>query len=144
MKPLNFLVLLISIFFVSPIWVSAQDKNEVVKNYIAAFNSRDVNKYLEFLDDSIVEYVFPNEILYKGKEQMRKAYTSAFNATVLGGKIKILGTSEIGGVYVIEQSLIGNGPDSVDQFIMFKFSENKIVEIHYLPKNFSWKNRNVR
>jgi len=140
MKLLKFIVLLVCATIISPISASAQDKSEIVTNYVAAFNSRDVEKYLEPLDDSIIEYVFPNEILYNGKEEMRKAYTSAFKAAELGGKIEILGASKIGDVYVIEQSLVGNGPDSIDQFVVFKFSKDKIVEIHYLPKNFEWKN----
>lgn len=126
------------IFVTCPLWVVGQTKAEIIDDYIAAFNSRDIEGYLAPLADSVKHIKFPDEIVEKSKSEVRISYTNAFNAKGLDGQITILGRLEIGDIYIIEQSLRQGDFQPVDQYILFKFAGNKITEIHYLPKNFSW------
>ena len=126
----------IFLYLVSLNCVIAQNKEQIINDRIEAFNSRDVEKYLEALDESVKEFRFPNQIRYAGLDEVRDAYLSAFKAPELSGTIEILGRSEIEDIYIIEQSLKGFGTEPVDQYVLYKFKGNKIIEIHHLPKNY--------
>lgn len=125
------------IFVACPLWVVGQTKASIIDDYIDAFNNRDIEGYLAPLDDSVKQIKFPDEIVGKSKSEVRMSYTNAFNAK-LGGQITILGRLEIGDIFIIEQSLRRGDFQPLDQNILFKFAGDKITEIHYLPKNFSW------
>ena len=130
--------ILIFVIGASAATVSAQSKEQIINSYNNAFNARDVEGFLEPLDDSVKTFKFPNTLVENGKPKVRESYTPAFKSKELGGQIEILGRVEIGDVYIIEQSLRRSGFPSVDQYVIFKFKGNKIIETHYLPKNFSW------
>lgn len=125
------------IFATSPLWVVGQTRAKIIDDYIGAFNNRDIEGFLTPLADSVKQIKFPDEIVEKSKSEVRISYTNAFNAK-LGGQITILASLEIGDIYIIEQSLRRGDFQPVEQYILFKFAGNKITEIHYLPKNFSW------
>ncbi len=42
------------------------------------YNTRDIEKFLSAYSENVEVYMFPNELLYKGKETMRKNYTEYF------------------------------------------------------------------
>lgn len=132
--------LIVSIIFLTcPLLTMGQTKAQIIDDYIDAFNKRDVERYLLPLDDSVKQIKFPEKrMVGKSKSEIRATYTSAFNAKELGGQISILGRLEIGEIYIIEQSLRRGDFQPVDQYIVFRFRGDKIIEIHYLPKNFSW------
>jgi hypothetical protein len=115
-----------------------QTRSQIIDRYIDAFNKRDIEGFLAPMDDSVKQYRFPDKIVEKSKADVRKSYTNAFSAKGLGGKLTIIGRIEIGDVYIIEQRLQREDSQPVDQYILFRFSADRITEIHYLPKNFSW------
>jgi hypothetical protein len=99
---------------------------------------RDIEGYLAPLDDMVKFVKFPDMIAEKSKSEVRVSYTNAFKSKGLGGQISIQGRMEMGDIYIIEQSLRDGDAEPIDQYLLFKFSGNKITEIHYLPKNFNW------
>jgi len=115
-----------------------QTKSQIIDNYIDAFNKRDIEKFIEPLDDSVKQIQFPDKVVEKSKSDFRASYISAFNAQELGGQIQIIGKLELDDILIIEQSLQRADLQPVDQYVLFRFKGNKITEIHYLPKNFSW------
>lgn len=115
-----------------------QTRSQIIDRYIDAFNKRDIEGFLAPMDDSVKQYKFPDNIVEKSKADVRKSYTGAFSAKQLGGKLIILGSIEIGDIYIIEQSLRREDFQPVDQYVLFRFSGDRITEIHYLPKNFNW------
>lgn len=117
--------------------IYGQTKTQIIDKYIDAFNKRDLEGFLAPLADSVKQFSFPGKIVEKSKAEVRESYTRAFNASALDGQMTILGRQEIGDLYIIEESLQRSG-SQVDQYILFKFSGDKIIEVHYLPKNFSW------
>ncbi len=42
------------------------------------YNTRDIEKFLSAYSENVEIYLFPNELLYTGKEAMRKNYTEYF------------------------------------------------------------------
>jgi hypothetical protein len=82
---------------------------------------------------------FPGRKDAKNKTEVRKTYTSAFNAKSLSGKMSIINQMELGDYYFQEQSLGGFNDEPVVNYLLFKFKDDKIIEIIYLPKNWCYK-----
>lgn len=126
------------VFFACLHQTYGQTKSQIIDSYVNAFNNRDIEAFLAPMHDSVRQFKFPNQIVEKSKAEIRKSYTSAFGARELGGQLTILGRIEVGDVYIIEQSLQRANFKPVDQYVLFRFSGEQIIEIHYLPKYFSW------
>lgn len=118
--------------------IFGQTKERVIDNYVEAFNARDIEKFIDLFDESARIIGFPDLVREKSKHEIKESHLPAFRSKELTGEIFIVGKSEIGDLYVIEQSLKGFRTGPVDQYLIFKFKGNKIIEIQYLPKNFRW------
>ncbi len=138
MKARLFATFILCLMFLFP--ASGQTKTQIVDDHIAAFNKRDIEGFIKPMSDSVKLIAFPDIITEKSKKEVRKNYAAAFDSKELGGQMIILGKLEIGNVYIVEESLQRDGLEPVTQYILFRFSGDKIIEIHYLPKNFSWPN----
>ncbi len=53
----------------------------IAQAQLDAYNSRDINAFLENYSDDVEVYRFPNKLLYKGKEIMKKTYVRMFETT---------------------------------------------------------------
>lgn len=71
---------------------------KLVQEQLDGYNKRDIEAFLKPYSDSVAVYMFPNQLLYKGKEIMRTEYAGMFQNTpdlyctvvcrmVLGNKI---------------------------------------------------------
>jgi hypothetical protein len=134
----------IAVVAAAPLLTWGQTRDAIIEAHISAFNMRDVEKYLEPLDDSVKLFRFPDKVGEKSKAEVRIAYSSAFNAKELGGTIKVWGKMQVGDIYIVDQSLVREGFAPVDQYVLYRFRSSKIIEIHYLPKNFTWWSGTIR
>ena len=114
----------------------SQTREEILDGYIKAFNDRDIEKYLEPLHDSVTLVIFPGNVLNKGKEEVKSTYAPAFKSQNLGGQIKIMGRKDFGELSIQEQSLERLNSPPVINYVLYRFSNNRIIEIAYLPKNY--------
>ncbi len=51
---------------------------QLAQAQLDAYNQRDIDKFLEPYADTVAIYRFPGQLLYRGKEQMRKEYAGMF------------------------------------------------------------------
>ncbi len=115
----------------------AQSDFEILDSRVEAFNQRDIEKYLNHMHDSVKVITFPNEVTNNNKAEVRASYGSAFKATSLGGKMRIVNRRKFGDCYIQEEWLEGFNSEPVMNYVMYRFKGDKIVEIVYLPGN--WK-----
>lgn len=138
MKKIYFLTLFVSTLVALTIDCTAQSsKQEILDYHIAAFNQRDIEKYVHHMHDSIRIVTFPNKISQNNINDVRAAYSSAFNATSLGGQMRVVERSKFGDYFIQEEWLEGFNSDPVMNYVLYKFKADEIIEIVYLPKN--WK-----
>ncbi|MDH5476344.1 MAG: hypothetical protein OEX22_11680 [Cyclobacteriaceae bacterium] len=131
-----FLVFLIIVSI--PDLAFSQTKSEILDYQIEAFNQRDIEKYLRHMHDSIRIVTFPNKVTQKNIEEVRFTYSTAFYAKSLSGQMKIVGRREFGEYCIQEQWLEGFNSEPVMNYVLFKFKEDKIIEIVNLPKNWAY------
>jgi hypothetical protein len=53
----------------------------VVQKQHNAYNSRNIDAFAATFSDDVEVYMFPNELMYKGKEKLRESYESFFKST---------------------------------------------------------------
>jgi hypothetical protein len=51
---------------------------QLAQAQLDGYNQRDIDKFLEPYADTLAVYRFPGQLLYRGKEQMRKEYAGMF------------------------------------------------------------------
>lgn len=51
---------------------------DIAQGQLDAYNQQDIDKFLSWYTDNIEIYNFPNELVYSGKDEMRKRYSAAW------------------------------------------------------------------
>jgi len=103
----------------------------LVQQQLNAYNARNMDAFLEPYSDSVELYEFPNTPYTKGKENMRKAYTSIFeNVAELHCKLEnriVLGTTVIDHEFVT-----GFGPAALKAVAVYTIQNGKIQKVYFI------------
>ncbi|MFW5800161.1 MAG: hypothetical protein ACOCV8_05015 [Spirochaetota bacterium] len=106
-----------------------EDVEYLVQEQIKAFNLHNMDLWLSYYDDNASFYSFPNQMLFNGKENIKKIYTEQWNKYP---EIKInVGNRIIFENYVIDLETL-NGIDSNKYIAINKIIDNKIKSVHFL------------
>lgn len=117
--------------------VFGQDrKNEntplaLVEAQLAAYNARDIDAFLQPFADDVEWFEFPDKLLGKGKEQMRKQYGATFEQLPdLHCEIK---QRIIQGDVVIDKEFItGVGDTPLEAIAIYHIKNNKIQQVYFV------------
>lgn len=131
---LKFIPFLIFISFIS---ISSYSQNASVPEQLAqqqldAYNNRNIDAFLVPYSDSVEVYIFPNQLQYKGKENMRNQYKPMFERlTDLNCKLvnrMVMGNTVIDHEWVIFDK---NQP-GVSAIAIYTIQNNKIQKVHFI------------
>lgn len=128
MKKLSlFLLLLTNIAFAQ--------KQEITPELLAqkqleAYNAHDIDAFVEPYADDVEIYSFPNKLLYKGKETMRKDYGEFFkNTPKLHCELK---NRIIQGNTVIDKEYITGAGKPFEAVAVYQIENNKIKKVYFI------------
>lgn len=128
MKKLSlFLLLLTNIAFAQ--------KQEITPELLAqkqleAYNAHDIDAFVETYADDVEIYSFPNKLLYKGKETMRKDYGEFFkNTPKLHCELK---NRIIQGNTVIDKEYITGAGKPFEAVAVYQIENNKIKKVYFI------------
>lgn len=113
----------------------AQDKTvaeKLVQEQLDGYNKRDIEAFLKPYADSVAVYMFPNQLLYKGKETMRSEYAGMFqNTPDLFCTVK---TRIVMGTKVIDEEsvLFNKNKPPLHAAAVYTIANNKIVAVHFI------------
>uniref|UniRef100_UPI004047E698 nuclear transport factor 2 family protein n=1 Tax=Roseivirga sp. TaxID=1964215 RepID=UPI004047E698 len=113
----------------------SQTPAQLAQQQLDAYNNRDIEAFLAPYSDSVKIYNHPNELLFSGKEAMRKRYATKFENTpdlhcTLMNRM-VLGNTVIDQEYVINDK---NAPPT-EVIAIYKIEAEKIVEVYFIrPK----------
>lgn len=123
--------LFISIFSLAQNTILTPEK--LVEQQLAAYNTRNIDAFLEPYSEDVELYIFPNQLIGKGKVFMRKDYAEMFkkrpnlhceikNRTILGNK-------------VIDHEIIsGFGTQALEAVAIYEIREDKISKVYFIEK----------
>lgn len=102
----------------------------LVQRQLNAYNFRNIDAFLEPYADDVEIYVFPSQLEYKGKEEMRKTYSRMFDITPdlhceLVGRI-------VQGNVVIDKERVRFKDKSIEAVAVYHIENNKIKKVYFI------------
>jgi len=123
-------------FFLSSFSLFAQKSSpsDLAEQQLQAYNKRDIEAFLAPYSDSVKIYEFPDKLMYKGKETMRKSYAEMFKGfpdlhCTLKSRI------EIGNTVIDEEKvLLRKNAPLLHAVAIYKIAYGKIQEVYFISK----------
>ncbi|KOY86084.1 steroid delta-isomerase [bacterium 336/3] len=107
---------------------------DLAQQQLKAYNQRNIEAFLEPYSDSVKVYEFPNKLMYKGKETMRKSYAEMFksfpelNCTL---KSRVV----VGNTVIDEEKVfIKKGTPLIHAVAIYKIALGKIQEVYFISE----------
>jgi len=118
----------------SPEEIITVDSKALAQIQLNAYNEKDIEAFLSVYAADVEVYNFPNELLFKGIDEMRKVYTSFFNsAPNLHCKLLNRIASDN---YVIDREYITGHPKYLELYAtaIYEIESNKIKRIWFIKE----------
>ncbi|HEY4324294.1 MAG TPA: nuclear transport factor 2 family protein [Mucilaginibacter sp.] len=103
----------------------------LVDRQLKAYNERNIDAFVEPYADDIEFYYYPDKLLGKGKDNLRKQYSSIFEKVPnLHSDV----TQRIihGNIVIDRNSVTGFGKDKIDGVIIYEIENNKIKRVRIM------------
>lgn len=102
----------------------------LVQRQLNAYNARNLEAFLEPYAEDVEIYSFPDKLLSKGKEAMRKDY--AFFKTVSDLHCEITERIIQGNTIIDKESVTGFGGKAVEATAIYQIENNKIKRVYFI------------
>ncbi|MBL0356657.1 MAG: amidohydrolase family protein [Chitinophagaceae bacterium] len=103
----------------------------LVQQQLNAYNARNMEAFLEPFSDSVELFEFPNVPYAKGKENMRKAYSSMFEQ-VKELHCKLENRIVLGNTVIDQENVTGFGPATLKAVAVYKIENGKIRQVYFI------------
>ncbi|MBO9561610.1 MAG: amidohydrolase family protein [Niastella sp.] len=103
----------------------------LAQQQLNAYNARNIDAFLEPYSDSVRIYSFPNTLIMKGKEDMRKQYSGMFN-NVKELHCKLVNRIVEGNTVIDQESVTGIGNKPLTAIAIYKIANDKIAEVYFI------------
>lgn len=106
---------------------------KLVQEQVDGYNARNVDAFLKPYAEDIELYMFPNQLISKGKEAMRKDYARMFkDLPELHCEIK---NRIVNGNFVIDQESISGmrKGEKVVASAIYEIKDGKISKVYFIP-----------
>ena len=103
----------------------------LVRRQLNAYNAKNIDAFLEPYSDDVELYMFPNKLIAKGKENMRKEYDEMFkNLPDLHCEIKERIIQ--GNIIVDKENVSGMGKTKLEATAIYYIENNKITKVYFI------------
>ena len=111
-------------------FVAEESPRKIIDQQLKAYNSRDIEAFVATYSDDVELYNFPNKLIGKGREDLRKNYTSFFESTPdLNCEIK--NRIVIGNKVIDEEYLTING-QNFSAVAIYEVENGKISKVTFI------------
>ena len=106
---------------------------KLVQQQLIAYNARNIDAFLEPYSDDVELYMFPNQLLGKGKGFMRKDYAEMFkNTPNLHCDIK--NRTVLGNTVIDHEVVSGFGSNHLEAIAIYEIKNDKIAKVYFIQK----------
>ena len=106
---------------------------KLVQQQLIAYNARNIEAFLEPYSDDVELYMFPNQLLGKGKNFMRKDYAEMFkNTPNLHCDIK--NRTVLGNTVIDHEVVSGFGSTHLEAIAIYEIKNDKIAKVYFIQK----------
>jgi hypothetical protein len=118
--------------FITSLAVIAQSNEAIVEKQLAAYNSRDLDKYISMFSENIQLFNFPGEMILEGKELMRERYKIRFESQNLHA---VVVNRTLLGDYIIDHEKVSGIRDGiVEASVIYHISDGLIDKMWFIIK----------
>lgn len=104
--------------------------SDLAQRQLNAYNFRNIDAFLEPYSEDVEVYSYPEKLLYKGKETMRKQYSSMFeNTPNLHCELK---ERIVQGNIVIDKERVQFGDRIIEAVAIYHIENNKIKKVFFI------------
>jgi len=114
---------------ISPDTLIKETPAALVQRQLNAYNARNIEAFMEPYADDIEFYDYPDKLLGKGKDALRKVYSAVFNKfTALHCELK--GRMVQGSVVIDNEKVAGIGKGVINGIVIYNIENNKIKKVY--------------
>ncbi|MBN8664079.1 MAG: nuclear transport factor 2 family protein [Chitinophagales bacterium] len=110
---------------------NSKTPEQLAQAQLDAYNSRNIDAFLESYSDSVEIYAFPAKLLSKGKEAMRKEYGAMFQQ-VPNLHCTLVNRIVEGNTVIDHESVSGFGPQPLKAIAVYTISKGKISKVYFI------------
>jgi hypothetical protein len=131
-----YLFIFCSLFFISPEAICQEMNNNVAEQMaqeqLDAYNSRDIDRFLEPYAEDVQVYAFPSQFLYEGKSRMRERYASFFERTP-DLHCQVVNRMILGNTVIDQEEVtLRKGEPAMHAIAIYKIKDGKIAEVFFI------------
>ena len=103
---------------------------DLAQRQLNAYNFRNINAFLEPYAEDVEVYNYPDKLLFKGKETMRKSYSQMFKNTP-NLHCELIGRVAQGNI-VIDKERVQFGGKIIEAIAIYHIENNKIKKVYFI------------
>ncbi|MGL4629686.1 MAG: amidohydrolase family protein [Leadbetterella sp.] len=115
---------------INPDTLIKETPSSLAQKQLNAYNSRNIDAFLEPYDNDVEIYTFPNTLKSKGKEEMRKIYSKMFTNTP-NLHCELLGRIVQGNI-VIDKERVQFSDKKIEAVAIYHIEGNKIKKVYFV------------
>jgi imidazolonepropionase-like amidohydrolase len=112
-------------YVISPDTLIKETPPALVQRQLNAYNARNIDAFLEPYADDVEFYDYPDKLLGKGKEALRKVYYSIFTKFT-GLHCELKGRVMHGNIVIDQESVTGIAKDKIEGLVIYHIENDKI------------------
>ncbi|MDP3312397.1 nuclear transport factor 2 family protein [Lutibacter sp.] len=129
---LVFFTFVVALLFNSKITAQKMEPTTIAQGQLDAYNNQNIIEFLSWYADDVEVYNFPNELVYKGKEEMSKRYINAWKLNP-NQKAAVTNRLQIGNTVIDKEHITGRSSGiEANVFAIFKIENDKIVQVYFI------------
>ena len=115
---------------IDPDTLIKESPSALAQRQLNAYNFRNINAFLEPYAEDVEIYMYPNKLLYKGKDTMRKEYSKMFeNIPNLHCELK---ERIVQGNIVIDKERVQFGDKIIEAVAIYHIEDKKIKKVYFI------------
>lgn len=104
---------------------------DLVDRQLKAYNAKNIEAFLEPYAEDIELYEFPDKMVSKGKDAMRKDYEGMFK-NIAKLHCDIVGRIVQGNIIIDKESISGMGKNKFEATAIYHIEKNKINKVYFI------------
>ena len=132
---MKFLKLFLLINIIAIVNMKAQNIKSIdlAQGQLEAYNNQDIEGFLSWYSDDVEVYNFPNELVYKGKEEMRARYSNAWKLNP-NQKATVTSRMSLNEKTVIDREYVTGRASEINTNVIaiYKIENYKIHQVYFI------------
>lgn len=104
---------------------------DLVERQLKAYNAKNIEEFLEPYAEDVELYEFPDKMVSKGKDAMRKDYEGMFK-NIANLHCDIVGRIVQGNIIIDKESISGMGKNKFEATAIYHIEKNKIKKVYFI------------